>query len=78
LIRSQLVASTSPFKPLDGGHPAVATTPTPIPTQLDDPGIVTGMWNVTGQYSDDDELMGPRAEETDTRIGEGSGEPKGR
>ncbi|RSH90534.1 hypothetical protein EHS25_001139 [Saitozyma podzolica] len=43
LIRSQLVASTSPFKPLDGGHPAVATTPTPIPTQLDDPGIVTGL-----------------------------------
>jgi hypothetical protein len=48
-MRSQLVASTSPFKPLDSGHPAVTPTPTPNPTQLDDPGIITGMWSVTGQ-----------------------------
>ncbi|GFZ43726.1 hypothetical protein JCM24511_01446 [Saitozyma sp. JCM 24511] len=43
LMRSQLVASASPFKPLDSGHPAVATTPTPTPTQLEDPGIVAGL-----------------------------------
>lgn len=48
-MRSQLVASASPFKPLDSRHPAVATTPTPTPTQLEDPGIVAGMSSVMGQ-----------------------------